>query len=502
MVGGSSSEDRSRGFDCTMAIVIALRSLARLTLLAGVVMGPLLACSSKDPVTEPAGPPDVDPTCAPAKQLGAQCVGVPDAPLCDADVCTPEGVECTSTIEVDTVDELVAALDSASPGTCVALLPGSYRVPVIVPAGVNVVGKGAGYVEVDSVEFTGGVSVMSGVTVTGGVIVAEGVQDVRIESVLITGAPGIGLELKPGAAAKLFRCEIIGSVGDGVFAESAYLSMDQTLVSQSGGAGIWSQCQVGCGCVGTLDLTVSRVELSTGMGVTMIGSKGSWDEVEVLDTAAGLGGSSGGLGITACGDLKAKRLQVRDDTLSALAYGLLIDGGNADIGGNVATEGFVVQGTMGGVWVMNLDETKLQQVRLAYGLIQSNRGVGIGLSGETKGYVIDWTIVKGTQLANMMTPDGPADVGDGILWHEGAFASFSNLTLDGNARSSVLIDGEVAAGSAFANVTLQGGDEGKGIVQQSFTGGVMPAVPSGVPFTQQATQLHSVPPPPTAPVAK
>ena len=72
--------------------------------------------------------------------------------------------------------------------------------------------------------------------------------------------------------------------------------------------------------------------------------------------------------------------------------------------------------------------------------------------------------------------DGPADVGDGILWHEGAFASFTNLTLDGNARSSVLIDGEVATGSAFANVTLQGGDEGKGIVQQSFTGGVFVAL--------------------------
>jgi hypothetical protein len=73
-------------------------------------------------------------------------------------------------------------------------------------------------------------------------------------------------------------------------------------------------------------------------------------------------------------------------------------------------------------------------------------------------------------------------VGDGLNWFDASSVVLDGITLSGSARQSVLIDGDVGQGSSITNVTLEGGDELLGILQQNYTqGGVQPVVGSGAP---------------------
>ena len=62
----------------------------------------------------------------------------------------------------------------------------------------------------------------------------------------------------------------------------------------------------------------------------------------------------------------------------------------------------------------------------------------------------------------------------------------------------MLIDGE--ATGALNHVTLSGGDETRGIVQQHFTSGAQPAITGGTPAPMvDAGEVHPVPVMPAAP---
>jgi len=63
-------------------------------------------------------------------------------------------------------------------------------------------------------------------------------------------------------------------------------------------------------------------------------------------------------------------------------------------------------------------------------------------------------------------PVGLQTIGDGFVWHENASVQVQGLTLAGNARTAMLIDGPVATGSTITDLTLEQGDETMGIVQQ------------------------------------
>ena len=76
------------------------------------------------------------------------------------------------------------------------------------------------------------------------------------------------------------------------------------------------------------------------------------------------------------------------------------------------------------------------------------------------------------------------------------------LSVSGSARQSILIDGPVASGSSVAHVTLAGGDEKKGIVEQNFSGGTAPAVGAGAPqVTQSAGMVDAIPLGPATPAS-
>lgn len=182
---------------------------------------------------------------------------------------------------------------------------------------------------------------------------------------------------------------------------------------------------------------------------------------------------------------------------------MLVNDASASLGGAADGDGVEIRRNVMGAWFQNIGKSSPQTVLVENSLIEGNEGVGIGVSGETRGLIICRSKVSGTTTKALPVKDGGnigavQEVGHGIAWLEGSEVTLTSVTLSANALSSVLIDGE-AAGS-MANVTLAGGDEQKGIVQQSYSGGQQPEVKVDTPaIATDAGQRFQVPlAPPTA----
>jgi hypothetical protein len=115
------------------------------------------------------------------------------------------------------------------------------------------------------------------------------------------------------------------------------------------------------------------------------------------------------------------------------------------------------------------------------------------------GLIICRSAVKKTSLVSVLVEGGGSkDVGDGLLWLGATQIAIDGLALESNARASVVIDGD--ASGSMKNVTLSGGDEQKGIVQQDYAGGSQPQVGAGAPaITTSPTAMFSLPKAPDLP---
>jgi hypothetical protein len=135
--------------------------------------------------------------------------------------------------------------------------------------------------------------------------------------------------------------------------------------------------------------------------------------------------------------------------------------------------------------------------------LSGNAGVGLGFGGGEVGIIIICkTAVNDTELALLPVFESSMDLGtsqslgDGVEWLGGANVQLEQVSLSNNARASILIDGP--ASGSLLDVTLSGGDETKGIVQQSYDGsGPQPAVGANAPpLTTFSTEQLAVSKPP------
>lgn len=468
-----------------------LRTIARLS-----VAGALLACLSgcgADPAPE--GCPEGD-------EIHGQCAGVPAAAVCDGDTCTA-GVDCAETVSAGDDAALADAASSAAPGTCIALAPGSYGA-VSLPGGVSLLGKSAASVSVQQVTVGGGDgAVVRGLAVGSGGLQVQGATGVRIESVLVSGAASTGLAVAAGSSVTVLTSTIEKGTREGLtVADGASVTIGQTLLADNDGPGLWAECSADCDCLSPPEVSVqdSIVRNNHVGGVVLFAAKASLERVDVTGTlvgddfAFGLGG--GGISAAACSDLTAKELTVSESQ----SYGLLIDDSAALIGDPMGDPGVEIRGNSIGVWAQHISQSAPQTVTLDGVTVADNAGVGLGADGDSVGLIVCRSAISGTTLSDLLVEGGDSQqVGDGLLWLGGSEIAVDGLSLDGNARASIVIDGE-AAGS-LANVTLSGGDEAKGIVQQSFSGGQQPQAGAGAPaITTSADPLFSIPQaPPTVP---
>ncbi|WP_437316936.1 hypothetical protein [Sorangium sp. So ce385] len=479
---------------------------AALVLTAVAALGPAaLGCASDPEPTKGA--------CPGALTASGACVGVPAGALCDGDFCAGSA-DCAEVIEVASPAALSPAAAAAEPGACIALGPGAYGA-VDLPPGVSLLGRGAGSVTVAAVSLAAGDgAVLRGLTVgEGGVALAAGAR-ARIEAVRVAGSAADGVTVGLGATLDLVDAAIEGSARYGLSVFDAdRVSVVRSVVSGSRGPGLWAQCTGGCDCDATVDLEVEDAVLRDNkvVGVSLVGARASLSRVEV--SGNGLSGfdPSGGVSVSACASLEAASLKVADNS----GFGLLIDGASAAIGGDGA--GFEVSGNQPGIWIQNT--TPEQPVALRGGVLEKNRAIGLGMSGEARGIIIDGMRIAGT-LADSAVVSASGEhaqevVGDGVSWQERAQAAIHGLVLSGNGlessnpsidpsrRASMLIDGDVGRDSRLGAITLEGGDEEAGIVQQRLAaGGVSPLRSTDVPrITTSPDALFSVPVAPIAPTA-
>jgi hypothetical protein len=435
-------------------------------LLAAVVFA--VGCSNQVTVI---GPPP--PECDLDHRAGDTCVGPngpesPDEPWLD-------DVGCRSVFTAASDAELAAALQAAMPGDCIDLMPGGYS-PFSVPGGVHVLGRGAPWTFAGSVQLQGS-STLRGLTVTGssdiGIEVRAGSP--LVDAVVVGATAGSAVTVDAGASLML-RASEIGTAGR--YAIEAFgvgsLTVERTLVRSSGP--LWVQCDGGCDCPSRPIVSMSDVVVreSTLVGVSLVGVAADLDGVYIERTTVGMNFEAGdGLSVSGCSTLDARGLHVVDNA----DFGVLLyqaDGTLDDV---------EVRNNLRGLTVLEGGQVSATRIEA-----RDNVGVGITLGGGAS-LVLREAMVADTKMISLPVliggvSAGAVDVGDGITWCEGAYGDLEHLTISNSARHSILIDGAVAPGSRIADVTLTGGDEQKGIVQQNLPpGGSSPSVYATAPFS-------------------
>jgi hypothetical protein len=233
-----------------------------------------------------------------------------------------------------------------------------------------------------------------------------------------------------------------------------------------------------------------KITGNTIVGLSLVGASAHLDNVEVTNTDVGQSfDAGGGISASACSTLTATDLRIADNE----DFGLLLDDSALDV------DGFSVARNLRGVWMQNIGASMPATASLRNATITENRGVGIGVASSSVGVTIQQTVVSDTKVISLpVLIDGVSasteQVGDGITWKGGSQVALDGVTVSASQRVSVLIDGEVGSGSSIANVTLAGGDESLGILQQSVPeGGEQPSVTGSPSVTVLPDEQYSVP---------
>lgn len=430
-------------------------------------------------------------------------VGPPVAALCAGTACT-EGVSCATTQAVGGSAVLSAALNTATAGSCIVVEPGSYGA-VALPDGVHLLGKGAAYVTVASVAASGG-SIIRGVNVQGdGVVVSGGTDVVRLDSSCVIGSSANGVDVSSGAAVEIVATHIVGASGYGVRAsEAASVALEKTLLTDLGGPGLWVS---GDACEAATEVAMSDVAIDGAslVGMSLDGTDASLAQVRVRNTKLLNFQGGGGIALS-CSDVTAAGIDVEvsggGDLEAYGAFGLLANNVSGDLGAPGDNAGIIIVGGRPGIWVgggLGAVGPKLENFH-----VSNSNGVGVGVGAETVGIIIVGGKVWDTSADTIpLAGGGAGNVGDGLLWGNGAQLQIDGLDLAGSGRQSMLIDGAVAANSSIANITLSDGDDQTGIVQQGVEGSdVSPTEGAGAPsVSKEPSDVFDVPAEPKSPQA-
>src|SRR5262249_48689485 len=147
----------------------------------------------------------------------------------------------------------------------------------------------------------------------------------------------------------------------------------------------------------------------------------SFKRVDIMRTLQGdklhFGEGGGGLSVARCSDVTASDLRVQGSE----AFGVLVDSASANLGMEGPEGGVELRDNVVGLWVSNVPAT--ESVRLVGGAVEDNQGVGIGVSGDSHGFIVCKSHISGTKLHTLpVYKNGTigfiTQVGDGFSWLE------------------------------------------------------------------------------------
>lgn len=461
-------------------------SLQRIILLTTLLTLP--ACS--DPPPAPAG-------CPAGQEIAGVCTGVP---ICEGFLC-PVGAMCTKTTNVDNDTDLQAAIATAQAGECIALAPGQYTTASL-PGGVSLLGNSADF---DSVSLTavtlgpGNGALLHAVSVGAGGITVDGATGAKIISVRTSGADNDGIVVNPNSDVAIVTSTIDHAKRYGIFASNAAsISIDKSFFTANTGAAIWVEQTNGCDAapMHAFSMMTSVVRGNYQNGVILQGVTASMMDVDIVDTTgdpAQFYAYGAGMAASKCTQLIATAVRIDNSN----AYGLLVDNATGELTGKSADVRTSISGNSVGFWAKNVPNGfTLEDVDF-----KDNKGVSIGSSGSTKGFIVCRVNVTHTITtpmtvleANQIAPQ-PKPVGDGLVWLDASEVILSKSTFSNNTRNSILINGP--ASGSLTDVVLTGGDENLKIVQQNYNGMGQPAVTNSPPVDVDMKERFPVPVSPT-----
>lgn len=422
-------------------------------------------------------------------------MGVPVDPVCADPTCTGD-VACSAVVTVSDASALAGASASATAGTCIALAPGSYGAATL-PAGVSLLGRGADFVTVAGIDAQAGGATVRGVTVGAGGLTVSGAGAFSVAGVRVGGATGDGISAKAGVSLSVHESEVLSAQGVALRADGATdLVVHGFVVDGTNGPGLAALCDDGCACTSTATIERTLVREATHVGMFLRGVGATIDGLEIGGTQVdGLEPSSGGgLVVAGCAEVEASHMNVHDNAF----FGALVDSSVAHFGSPGEEDGIIIHANVLGVWFQGKDAGG----EVGGADISGNQGVGLGASGQTKGIIIHASQIRDTTKKVLVVfGGGSEEVGDGLLWSDGAEVEVDDVVVSNSARQPVLIDGAVAAGSSIAHLTLEGSDAGKSILQQNLpSGGLSPTLGAATPaIDAQAAAVLAVPVAPQAP---
>ncbi len=442
-------------------------------------------CSKKETVEESG--------CVEANVVGGMCAGVPSQPLCDGGNCT-DGGACNAVINVASPGDIGAAA-GAKAGDCVALAAGDYGA-VALNDGVSVFGTSAGAVRLKSLTVKGSNVRIGGLTATGGIVIASGTASLDRVRVQIEGGQKIpALQVSAKASASVSRSDINGAGTYGISAIGATaLTVASTVIRGGHGPAIWASCAgMTCGC-GPISVQVNikdtKIDNNALVGLSLVNAKATLANVEILNTQVGPDfQAGGGMAISGCSVVNGTGVTVRDST----DFGMLIDDSTAQL------SGVHVEGNLRGMWVQSIGKSQpAGSVGIAVSDVVGNQGVSLGVALGSKNVTFENASIDNTkQVALPVLINGQAGmntVGDGITWADLSQVGLKGVTVSRSSVCSVLIDGNVTAGSALTNVTLSQGDDAKGIVQQNVKGNpVSPSISNAPNVSVTPSEKFAVP---------
>lgn len=473
-------------------------------------LGLLLLCSTLSFGT--LGCSDDIAICPTQNMIAGVCAGISSDAICSNDVCT-SGITCSKVIQVANDSQLAAAASSASAGACIALAPGSYAA-ISLPGGVSLLGRSADEVSIAGVTLgAGSGATVRGLSVSGeGVLLAAGALDVRLTSVRVTGTND-GITCQAGSSVTVDKSEVVGSGRVNLYAQDAEVTIRDSIIADGEGPGIWlegSGCDAACVCSKRPNLTLesSLVRDNRILGILLRGATGNVVNVDVTGTKSGKSFMTGQLGgavaAAACSDLSGKYVRVLD----SVSFGVLIDKSTAKLGDAMESGSFESARNLRGLWTQNVDcndPIGAPCVEVHNATFVDNYGVGVGVGGQTRGFIFCRSRIEGTKTATLPVFDvnqvsSSQMVGDGFNWLDDSSVIIESSTLSGNARQSLLIDG--AAQGSIMSLTLENGDENHPPLQQNLPmGGAQPTLWEGVTLSTDAARQFAIPQPLTAPAS-
>ncbi|MGH7284238.1 MAG: right-handed parallel beta-helix repeat-containing protein [Polyangiaceae bacterium] len=389
--------------------------------------------------------PDAECSGANLETLGqTSCVPMGD---CNA-AFPPSGatlfVNATGSVDATHFNTVQAAIDAATSGATIAIDAGTYSEALTIGTSVNLVGKCAGMVTIQSPDGT-----KPGIAVTGsptwsaaGITLANhavGVEvsggDATLTNIFISGAIGRGIEVNGGAAhvksSRVFGVtDDAGGIGFGLDVSAGTLDVDASSIVKSGVAGI----NVSGRAKATLHATILRD----------------------TDGGAGTDGQGVGAAVSAGGNLDLESCAV---TKNHVANAVVLDPGS-----KITVNASVLRGA-------------LTTPSKAYGdgvLVQP--GGEIDLTSSTISENAEWGLTSDgpksiVSLTNSIVRGGPAITRGGIAVELGTTLTIDDSAIAQAKSEGVTIQDKGSTGTfskmlvrdIAATSAVKGGDDGDGV---------------------------------------